>query len=169
MKSHKIVKACQKTLTCFGCRNDTTEGIGTRAYLTEDGYVVGIITTKECHQGFPGIIHGGIISTYFDEVLWHLHELVGPRIVIMTLNEAVNFRIPVPVGVEIRVVGEIEKTEGRKITAAGKLILPDGSVAADCKILYLEIRKDPVQGLLIRENTRIRKEFAEKDLEAIDF
>lgn len=169
MEEHRIIRACPQAETCFGCRNDAVEGVGTRAYITEDNYVVGLITTKECHQGFPGVIHGGIIGVYFDEVLWHLYEFIDPKITVMTLSITVDYHVPVPPGVNIRVVGRIDEIKGRKFTAIGKLLLPTDQIAADCKLLYIGIKTETVDNLTEKESNRVRKLFENTDVESVRF
>ena len=166
MQAHKIVKACPQTDTCLGCRDD---GVGTRAYLTEDGYVVGIIHTKECHQGFPGLIHGGMIGLYFDEVFWHLYELVDPAMIAMTLRTEISYLKPVPTDTKIMVVGRVSEVNGRKFIAKGQLLLPDGQKAAECEILYLGIRKGAVEDLEEKEVEREKTYFQQSDLGSVCF
>lgn len=64
VRRHKVVQRIPWSETCFGCNEALPGGLGVRAYVTEDGYVVGLCTTKPEHTGFPGVTHGGVLSTY---------------------------------------------------------------------------------------------------------
>lgn len=150
---HKIIKAYPRSATCFATRDDAIEGLGIRIYITEDGYSVGLVSTKESHQGFPGIIHGGVITAYFDEVLWCLYELIDPGMTTVTLKTKVEFLKPVSVETDIRVVGHIVRIDERKFTAEGILILPDEQIAAVCSNIYYGLKKEALREFLAPEET----------------
>ena len=64
VKAHKIAKCIPWSENCFGCNEALPGGLGVRAYVTEDDYVVGLCTTRPEHTGFPGVTHGGTESGY---------------------------------------------------------------------------------------------------------
>jgi acyl-CoA thioesterase FadM len=165
---HKIVKRYPRSKTCFGC-SDNPQSVGAAVYMTEDGFVVGLVTTKDCHQGFPGMMHGGIILTYFDEVLWNLRELVTPDLTAVTLTASVTYKKPVPVGAAVKIIGKITDVRGRKFTAKGELILAGGQVAAAGEILYMSVSDEKIENINKRETGREREYFAEPDLASIVF
>jgi acyl-coenzyme A thioesterase PaaI-like protein len=169
MDEHRVIKFCPQSKDCFGCKDTPKEGIGTRAYLTEDNYVVGLITTKDSHQGFPGVIHGGIICTYFDEVLWHLYEFIDPEMTAMTSSIITDFLKPVSVDTCIRIVGQIDEINGRRFTAKGRLLLPSEKIAATCSIVYTGLKKNSVGDLSEKETRRERVEHNETDVTIIRF
>ena len=98
VKAHKIAKCIPWSENCFGCNEALPGGLGVRAYVTEDDYVVGLCTTRPEHTGFPGVTHGGILSTYFDEVLWHATRVQNPGTVAMTVEMTVHYMKPVHPG-----------------------------------------------------------------------
>lgn len=52
---------------CFGCDPDNTAGLGLE-FTREDDRVVSTWAPKPEHEGYPGVIHGGILSTVADEI-----------------------------------------------------------------------------------------------------
>lgn len=141
---HRIVQQIPWRETCFGCNGGPNQGIGMRAFITEDGYIVGICRTKASHQGFPDNIHGGMIATYFDEVLWHATCLKDPGLIAMTIEMTTKYFRAVSVGIELRVVAEPAVFEGRHIYVHGYLLLPDDTVAAVSLIHYLAVRQEHI-------------------------
>jgi uncharacterized protein (TIGR00369 family) len=143
---HQIHRKFPPGANCFACQNGPKEGIGLRAYETVDGYAIGTVVTKNCHQGFPGLIHGGITATYFDEILWRAIEISAPHVVVMTIELTVTYCKPITVhGQELLIVAKTTSISGRHYEAEGKIILPDGQVAARCKGKYLSVNKGTFQ------------------------
>ncbi|MGN0159541.1 MAG: PaaI family thioesterase [Brotaphodocola sp.] len=142
IREHRIKESIPWSETCFGCNGGTNEGIGMRAYISEDDYVVGICDTKELHQGFPGVIHGGIVGTYLDEILWHATRLKNPDLIAMTVEMTVRYKKPVRPGMRLRVVAEPAKFDGRHIYVNGYILLPDDTIAATAETHYIEVRQD---------------------------
>ena len=97
VREHKVVEQIPWRETCFGCNDGASEGVGMRAYVTGDGYVVGLCRAKTAHQGFPDTVHGGIIATYFDEVLWHATRVGDSETIAMTVEIKVTYLRPVDI------------------------------------------------------------------------
>lgn len=142
VKERRIKETVPWSETCFGCNGGINEGIGMRAYISEDGYVVGICDAKPSHQGFPGVIHGGIVGTYLDEVLWHATRIYDPNLVAMTVEMTVRYQKPIRPGMCIRIVAEPAQFEERHIYVNGYILLPDDTVAATATVHYVAIRQD---------------------------
>lgn len=94
--------------------------------------------------GHEGIVHGGIISLLFDEVMgwayeFSTHGQLAARLVpAFTANLTLNFRSPVEAGVATRVLAFYEKTEGRKVYISGRMESTDGSVVyADATSVFV--------------------------------
>lgn len=141
IEEHAVVEQIPWTETCFGCNGGSNEGIGMRAYITDDGCVVGLCRTKEGHQGFPGTVHGGLIAAYFDEVLWHATRLEERDRIAMTVEIRVKYLRPVGTGLDVRIVAKPARTEGRHIYVDGFLLLPDDQVAAEAFVHYISVRR----------------------------
>lgn len=167
MKEHNIVSQFPSSTTCFGCNDGPAEGTGVRAFLTEDGYVVSKLTTKECHQGFPNVTHGGIISTYFDEVLWFATLVEDPSVSAMTVEMNIKYRKPVPTGTEIRIIAEPAVIEGRHYYVDGYILLPDNEVAVTAKTHYIALKKNDIHAK--KEHCRERHVIKEFSLKSIEF
>lgn len=80
---------------CFGCGPANPWGLRLEFYWDGD-----CCCTKtaipEHFQGYPGVAHGGIVSTIFDELM--ANHLYFQRVVAMTADLQVRFKKPVPTG-----------------------------------------------------------------------
>jgi len=129
---------------CFVCGESNPAGVHVRFYEQEDGSVLSRFTGQEHHQGYPGRMHGGVITAIMDETIGraimvrHGEEVWG-----VTAELTVRFRKPVPLNVELTARGRITNENSRLFEGAGELLLPDGSVAVEAtgKFIKLDISK----------------------------
>ena len=54
---------------CFGCGEDRPEGLHLRIEAGQGVSVAAKFEVAPAHQGAPGLIHGGLLATAFDEVM----------------------------------------------------------------------------------------------------
>ena len=95
--------------------------------------------------GHPGIIHGGLVATVFDESLARCCFGALPNKVGMTASLTVNYRKPLPAGTYVVLRAATTKVEGRKVWVEGRLetLVKDGEtpvVYADATALFIEPR-----------------------------
>lgn len=124
---------------CFGCGAENPAGL--QIALETDGpdALIGSFTPSRRHEGAPGIMHGGVMTAVFDEVLGQATKHCGHRGVTASLT--VQFRAPVPVGRELRVHGRVECIERRKLHLAGEAYVGDLQVA-DATGLWVEVPQE---------------------------
>ncbi len=63
-----VVKARRQS-SCFGCGERNPHGLGLRFVTATDGSVCADWRPRVAHEGFAGIIHGGIVATVLDEAM----------------------------------------------------------------------------------------------------
>ena len=113
---------------CFGCGRNNP--IGLKLEFTWDGKTVnGEFTPEVVHQGWLGVVHGGIIECLLDEVMSYAAYFEGIR----TVTAKMNVRM-----VQVARVGEpliatafITKRSRKLIMTKGLLSLRDGSKVAE--------------------------------------
>ncbi len=105
---------------CFGCGALNPKGLHLVFYPREDGLGVwSPWTPEQVHEGYTGIVHGGIISAVLDEVMaWSLYQR---QIWAVTAKIEVAFRKPVEVAVPTRAIGQIDADRGRLIEVSAEL------------------------------------------------
>ena len=113
---------------CFACGPRNPYGL--KLHMERDGNrVVSKFTALEEYQGFPGYLHGGVITALLDEVMSRVSMITHNRWS-MTAGIDVHFRKPVFIGQEVTAVAEHLETSRRMVTAKAELLLPEGNVAA---------------------------------------
>jgi uncharacterized protein (TIGR00369 family) len=125
---------------CFVCGRENPIGLGLEFY--EDpaaNQVRAEITIPDQYQGYPGVVHGGIISAILDEVSGRAVMLQeGDERLMATLRMTIRFRQPTPTETPLTAVGWVKQMGGVGAKVVGELRLPDGAVTADCESLLVE-------------------------------
>jgi uncharacterized protein (TIGR00369 family) len=125
---------------CFICGERNTAGLHMRFYEQEDGSLLGKFSGQEQHQGYPGRMHGGVISAALDETVGRAIMIrYGEAIWGVTVELNVRFLKPVPLGVPLTIVGRITADKSRIFEGTGELLLPDGTVAAHSEGKYVKM------------------------------
>jgi hypothetical protein len=79
----------------------------------------GTVTFPLAFEGPPGVVHGGVLATFFDCVIQHHNCDVG--VAGKTTSLRLDYRRPTPVGTDLAF--EIERTaDDRRITSAARLV-----------------------------------------------
>jgi len=119
--------------------------IGLKAFFYEDddGRVIVKFTPREEHQGYPGFVHGGIISALMDEAIGRV--VTSLDIWAVTAKLELKFRKPVPLGEELTIIGELVRTRSRTFEARGELRLADGTLAVEGQGLYVRLPDEEIE------------------------
>ncbi len=117
---------------CFACGPRNPIGMKLSFREEENLYLTTFVPGPE-HQGYDGIMHGGLISTLLDEVMARYLHAQGLNAVTARLE--VRFRQPTPIGQELTISGWITGQRGKMYELAGKITLPDGTVTAEGKAI----------------------------------
>jgi acyl-coenzyme A thioesterase PaaI-like protein len=107
---------------CFACgqRNDA----GLKLVFRREGEtIVTEYTAGPALQGFPGVVHGGILATLLDETLSRTATVEGRWM--MTGRLEIRYRSAAPVGRTLRVTAWAVSSRSRMIQAAGEIRLAD--------------------------------------------
>lgn len=101
-----------------------------------DDAIVATGNFSDQYEGPPGYVHGGVIAAVFDEVLGFTQSLTGrPG---MTGRLVIHYRAPTPLHRELRIVGTIDRVEGRKIFTRGRLLDGD-ALCAEAEGLFISM------------------------------
>jgi acyl-coenzyme A thioesterase PaaI-like protein len=104
-----------------------------------DTSVCGRVVFGPSYLGGNGAAHGGTLPLLFDEVLGILVSTHEPPPPARTAYLTTNYRAITPVGVELRVEASIDRVDGRKRWATGRLY--DGErLVADAEGLFVKLR-----------------------------
>jgi uncharacterized protein (TIGR00369 family) len=113
---------------CFGCGQNNP--IGMKLQFTKDGQTIRAeFTPDKMHQGWPGLLHGGILMTLLDEAMSNIAYATGNTC--LTAAIEIRWRQPVKVAVPLVVTAWITRQRKKLIETAGKVTLKDGTVIAE--------------------------------------
>lgn len=124
---------------CFACGVSNPYGLNLRFYESGPGEVVAEYTVPEHFQGYPGIVHGGIVAAMLDEVCGRAYMGDDPPRFMYTGRMEVRYRQNVPVGEPLRIVGRAYRSRGRTATAIGELYGPGGDLLAEAEALLVDV------------------------------
>jgi uncharacterized protein (TIGR00369 family) len=130
---------------CFVCGLENPIGLKMAFYQDAEGRVVAEFTPGDEHQGYPGVLHGGIVTAMLDETLGRVAVAAERWMVTGRIN--IRFRQPIPVGETLTVVGEAVTWKKRVLEARGEIRLADGHVGAEATGTFLEISPEQANGM----------------------
>lgn len=104
---------------CFICGLENPVGLHLHIYETEPGVVLSTYIAPDHFQGYPGVLHGGIVGALIDEISGRAlmgGDPMSPRFM-FTAKLEVKYRKNVPIGKQLRIVGKAVKTKSRSAEA----------------------------------------------------
>jgi acyl-coenzyme A thioesterase PaaI-like protein len=134
---------------CFVCGQRNPYGLHL-VFRVEGDSVVADVQPREEHQGFPGVIHGGIVAAVLDEALGRTSLLGQHPEWTMTGRLEVRYRRYVPYGPLLRVRARLETERRRMLQATGLLTLSDDEsvVLAEAQGTFLPLTPQTVDTLM---------------------
>ena len=124
---------------CFACGPKNESGLKL-VFRREGDRVVSDFTPVGAQQGFPGVLHGGILATLLDETMGRTGAL--RREWLMTAKLDIRYRKPAPIDQPMRVWAEIARERDGAIDAVGRVELADGTVLADARGIFLRMPQE---------------------------
>ncbi len=105
---------------CYVCGNKNPAGLAVDfAIDTEARSISAVFTPSDIHQGYEGIVHGGILSSLLDEAMAKLALNLGMPAV--TAEIIVTFKAPAAPGIELFITGNITQETKRLILAEARI------------------------------------------------
>ena len=130
---------------CFGCGGRNPEGLHLDVQV-KDFQGQAIYRSRPEHQGFPGILHGGIIATLLDEVMGWV--MADSAIWAVTARMDLRFRRPVPLGGDLLVDGQLTRNRGRLLQTRGRVFsLPDRELLVESDATFMRVPPDRAREL----------------------
>jgi len=126
---------------CFVCGRQNPVGLKLDFYEDPEAREVRAEFVVPAHyQGYPGVVHGGIVAAILDEVSGRAILLHGSDEDLMaTMRLVVRYRRPTPTDTPLVAVGRVEQIGGVGARVAGEIRLPDGTVTAECESLLANV------------------------------
>jgi len=115
---------------CFVCGKENPIGLQLTFIEKDESYIT-TFTAGPQHQGYDGIMHGGLVSTILDEVMARYLYAQGFNAVTAKLE--VRFRKPTPIGQQLTATGRVVGKRGNMYELVSEITLPDGTITAQGK------------------------------------
>jgi acyl-coenzyme A thioesterase PaaI-like protein len=113
---------------CFGCGQNNP--IGLKLSFTKDGNTLKAeCTPDKLYQGWPGVLHGGIVACLLDEAMSNAAYFEG--ITCITATMQIRLRQVVQVEVPLVITASITKNRRKIIETKARVCLKDGTVVAE--------------------------------------
>lgn len=140
---------------CFVCGLGNPIGLQARFY-DEAEQVVSEVTPCADHRGYPGLVHGGVLTALLDEAMSRAAYRLGHWTYSAKIE--IRFRRHVALGEPLRVSARLLRDRGRFVEAEGTIALPDGVIATEGRGLYVKLPDEDVQRLWSAIRSEERKE-----------
>jgi len=118
--------------SCFVCGRDNPIGLKVRwDNHPEAGEIRGTVTIPEHFNGYPRVVHGGIVAALLDETAGRSILIEGGFDQLMvTAKLEVRYHRPTPTDTPLVLVGRLLRGGNQHAEARAEIRLPDGAVAA---------------------------------------
>jgi uncharacterized protein (TIGR00369 family) len=143
-----MVERQPSSRSCFVCGRDNHVGLkmvweNHRA----EGEIRSTVTVSEQFNGYPGVVHGGILAAMLDETAGRAILLEGdPEELMVTAKLEVAYRRPTPTDTPLLVVGRLVSRTATRAEATAEVRLPNGMVSARGRVLLARPPKEILAG-----------------------
>jgi len=119
-------------------------GLQLRFYSQGPEQVNAEYTVPEQYQGYPGLVHGGIVAAMLDEICARaLMSGERPRFM-YTAHLELRYKKNIPVGQPLQLIGRAIKIKSHTATAHGAIYNTAGELLAEAKALLVDIPEDMI-------------------------
>jgi len=127
---------------CFICGVENPVGLHLHIYETEPGMVEATYTAPDHFQGYPGVLHGGIVAAILDELSGRVQmgsDPLNPRFM-FTGKLDIRYRRNVPIGKPLKIIGKAGKVRGKLAESwAGIYDLETNELLAEANAMHFEV------------------------------
>lgn len=132
---------------CFICGRKNPHGLYLTFYDNGQDEVHTHYTVGNAYQGYPGIVHGGIVAAMLDEAVGRVAMIGDHHHFMMSVRLEIKYRHPVPIETPLHIVGRVVRLRGRLGKAVGEVRLLDGTVAAEAAMTLANVPAELLKGV----------------------
>lgn len=121
---------------CFGCGSENAHGLNLKARIEGD-LVVSDMQFAPWFQGGPGVVHGGAVAAFFDDLMGFVP--VAHLVPAVTARLEIDYRRPIPLGTSVRGEAWLTERDGRKLWARAVGLDTAGEIFVETRALYLAV------------------------------
>lgn len=125
---------------CFICGRENPVGLKMNLFSDDmQEEVRAIVTVPEHFNGYPGVVHGGVVAAILDETAGRAVLIKGgDENLMMTIKLEVNYKRPTPTETPLTVIGRVIRQTPKRANVWGEIRLADETVTATCKAFVLK-------------------------------
>lgn len=126
---------------CFVCGRENPAGLKMDFYTTAPGETRAEFSVPSDYEGYPGMVHGGIIAAMLDETggrAW----MDDPNHFMVTAQLNIRYRKPVPTGTPLVLLGLAGMRRGRVAEAHSEIHGPGGEVLAEAELVLVDVPEE---------------------------
>ena len=116
---------------CFVCGKENPFGLQI-TFFKDRKEVKAEFIPESKHQGFRGIVHGGILFSILDEIMGRT-AIITKRVMTLTVEINIKYRKKAPIGKKIIFTAQMIKDLGRMIEAQAQARLEDGTLLTEAR------------------------------------
>ena len=139
---------------CFICGMENPIGLHLHIYETAPGEVESTYTAPDHFQGYPSVLHGGIVGAIIDEISGRAHmgsNPLKPRFT-FTAKMEVKYRKNVPIGKPLKLIGKAGKSRAKSAEAwAGIYNAETNELRAERNTLLIDVPEDQLDESRLNE------------------
>ncbi len=121
--------------SCFLCGSSNPMGIKLAFEAESEGSVVTRVCFSELYAGYPGVLHGGLVSALLDAAM--TNALFSKGVVAVTAELTVRFLAPVSPSRHALVRGSVVNREHHRLYAVSAELEQDGKCRARATAKFL--------------------------------
>lgn len=137
---------------CFVCGLENPIGLQLKMYQTAPGVIETTYTAPQHFQGYPGVLHGGIVASLLDELSGRalMGDPIEPRFMVTGKLE-VKYRKKVPVGKQLKIVGKAAKSRGKMAESWAGIYDENGVLLAEATALLIDVPEETLDNANLEE------------------
>ncbi len=117
---------------CFVCGRENPFGLHMVFTMDRPGHVFSDFSVDKQFQGYPGIVHGGILASLLDEAMGRATlETAVPTRYLVTGSLSVRYRRPVPVETPLHLEAEVLQDLHKIVKSHSAIYLKDGTLLVE--------------------------------------
>jgi acyl-coenzyme A thioesterase PaaI-like protein len=131
---------------CFVCGRENPSGLKLDFFTTAPGKVSAELNIPFDYEGYPGIVHGGIIAAILDETGGRAF-LDDPNLFMVTAQLDIRYRKPVPIQTPLVALGIAGQRRGRVSKAHSEIQNLEGEILAEAELVLVDMPEEKLTGV----------------------
>lgn len=124
---------------CFVCGKANPIGLKLDFTYDEAGAAYATLSVDQVFEGYPGVVHGGILSTLLDEVM--AKAIIQSGKIAVTAKLSISYRKALNSGQTVEIKGWITKAKTRIISTAAS-ISDESGIYAEAEAVFVVPRTE---------------------------